>query len=781
MSAKIAPSLPRTVPQAEKPTAGAPVVIAPIEKVERPVVGRTTFDAKAAPTAKTGTAKITPEEQVKLCMNYGPAADALALSGAQASDILSRAPDFKAVAQMKTQFEGELAAAKTPEQLKALETKWPPDSITAGMQAKLMKAYMDSSNWGEAVRYYQSVVKAQPQFGTYDIPREHFIVCLNKSGQLAQSVQQSAAYLSDHGVALRDMLAGKPIPRHVSGEVFAGLGKALKVCNGKIEKGELDAASLAEVKQLAEAAGLPSGEKELANTAMLLSCRFYEAGFAQDFEYYPGINAVYNAFATGDTKRAEALAPMVMHACIEQGGRKSPDYWALATQLELAVIIRDPKQAAEMLPLVLKNGDVKGWMLDSTAVNVEALAKRRAAAGEDTSAADFVASKLRELQKLEPPAKPEWLADVAKQTATKLAKTEDVAPPTQLARASTEVLENSHTFKSFVSSYALGGNVQFGGQIPDICVSRETLGVARTVLKELGLERSDDFEKFDSKVDQYLARTYHLRDPLGHRRPLEDLHSPEHQVMDDFRRQLIKLMHCAESKDSRTDLAVELAIGSGDCRHVAYSKQLLFDVWKRDLQVQEMRTAYEALQKGDMPAHDKAMKSVAALDREQLAVFTVKVQAPMKMKAMYVMDTDAKGNPVKTPDGSLQDVEMHTLNALLTLSAGGEVQKMQWRDSFYHELYQWGRRDVDFTQILKAEGFDGGSTSVKTSEGDPIPVRMVTAPYSKGAARAGLSAGELMLAGQEVAPLSQTGGFQMGLTRDALVLAVGKWDEKVAS
>src|SRR5207247_1337108 len=109
-----------------------------------------------------------------------------------------------------------------------------------------------------------------------------------------------------------------------------------------------------------------------------------------DFEYYPGINAVYNNMTLGNFDRAERLAPMVWHACQQEGGKRSNDYWCLITMLELSLINRDNREVQDLLPLVL-NRVRADWEVSTSADNIEMLSAQRKQKGENTDMLDHVA------------------------------------------------------------------------------------------------------------------------------------------------------------------------------------------------------------------------------------------------------------------------------------------------------------------------------------------------------------------------------------------------------
>jgi hypothetical protein len=114
----------------------------------------------------------------------------------------------------------------------------------------------------------------------------------------------------------------------------------------------------------------------------------YTRGFeVEPADFYPGINALNLLVQKGTGEavaEADRLAPLVTFAAVRRGGAESPDYWTLATVLELAAINRDDGLVARVLPRVVTAAE-EPWMLDTTADNLRMVLDLRAGK-EDTSA-----------------------------------------------------------------------------------------------------------------------------------------------------------------------------------------------------------------------------------------------------------------------------------------------------------------------------------------------------------------------------------------------------------
>lgn len=122
----------------------------------------------------------------------------------------------------------------------------------------------------------------------------------------------------------------------------------------------------------------------------------YTRGFeVEPIDFYPGINAINLLVQKGDPEsaaEADRLAPLVTFAAVRRGGAESNDYWTLATVLELAVINRDDRLAARVLPRVVTTAD-EAWMLDTTANNLRMVLALRSG-HEDTSTVEEIVDAL---------------------------------------------------------------------------------------------------------------------------------------------------------------------------------------------------------------------------------------------------------------------------------------------------------------------------------------------------------------------------------------------------
>jgi len=835
----------------------------------------------------------------------------------------------------------EQAAASPPKtddqikaSLRALEEKWLDQgaSATPEMRTMLMEGFKSKGAFADVARVYEKSLSQDPDFAKYEIPREYFIVALNKTKQTLRSIQESQAFLKERQNDLHlTPQNGTNTARYqafrdsgLNGEILAGLGRAFKDIHtaaqneigkridgsglsklmqdlsgkppsewkgksnlslgqeapksvalslqekipGLLKKDPSGSEALEHLKGLSGLEQLPSAQElgqwaqsctpeefagrlsslgqpleqwpasqkklteltnqklrpfvekfamggisaqdaalELANSAALESLKspilqaslvhglegikddltrcggldpslaavlnstarcevgdnlllasrkamevsrdYYMDGFAIDFEYYPGVNAVYNNLFLGDRELAERLAPMVLTSCQREAGRTTKDYWNLATQVELGLIMNNPGSLLESLPRALDNAKA-GWELATTADMIEKLSQQRKMEHSDTQLLDFVSSKLRERIEVGfPPKDSKWdsqafiggIVDTLRDMPG-VAAAEPCPVDAERARVTDLLLEKSTQFNEVFNSKFVGGNVPFGGQISDIPINRTDLRALRHVIAELGLNNSSSYEDFVAKVDAFVESRFGLVDPQSGKRVLEDLHSPEHKVMDEFSKERHNLTEARTSGASKTNLSVEMLMGTGDCRHTAITKQALFDVWKRDHQSGHLQRALEALERGDSVAYENEMTGSREWDKLQMVTFTMTFHTPIDLNRdeqgnpmKYSLRLDSEGRPIKTPDGKPLAVEDHTFNALLRFDDQGLILSKEdggltTQDVFYKHFYPLANHALDPSDITRAEGFDLGRVGPATAEGEVLPCRGVVTRFS---------------------------------------------------
>jgi hypothetical protein len=708
----------------------------------------------------------TPEAlaaaQKTLQARFGPMGGLMYLQDAK--DLLKQQPDIAKAATELKEFRAQLSGCKTLPQLLELADKSAGQPLPAICRNEMMKAMMsqatgkDKTAWVAAANFWEKTVAGNPNYKSDDFGREYYIVCLNKSGRAAESITHAREYVTDTAsrslgaraqTASPALLATQP---GVNGEVLAGLGKAFHILADEAKKGPLSPEQQKLILSELKLDPAKSKDVDFAKAALDISTRYYHAGLSSDFEYYPGIVTIYNHYEMGEPDKANRLLPLVLDACERAGGKNTPDYWCLTTQVEVSLMAGKNDLLAAVLPKMLQKANV-GWELSTTLDKMQMLAKVRDGKGEDTTTLRFVIGVLQErvgtldgnqkqkdeLQKaggdvaaLEATQKKEsevWLKATLEKVATTLG-VRDVAPNAEQAKKeklTNAVLSNSADFRSLMASHSVGGNFAFGGQIPDISVTRENARLARGLVHTWGLDKVTNPKEWEKKVDQKVQEFFNLE--ANGKRPLEDLHSPEHVIQDNYDRKRFVVAQSKLSGDNTTDIMSIAALGIGDCRPSNYFKALMFDAWQREVTINLRRKALDASSVGDMGKANSFISQAQEIERTQGRVFSVTIHAPVKMKQMYDWETDAKGNPVKSD--KMEAVENHTFFSLVHLDKNGHVDTVEAQDAFYQKLYPLRGNKMNTDDFLREDGMiAGGKMGITNNQGEAIPFSMVCSKYS---------------------------------------------------
>jgi hypothetical protein len=243
-----------------------------------------------------------------------------------------------------------------PDSLRALELELGPiQDVEAGVLIDLFLSYRATQAWDEMIRLAEAMPRPLAQTA---LVREQLAFALNRAGRGEEAEQ-----------VLLELLA----QRGASSETYGLLGRVYKD------------------RWTAEREVSPVRARGLLKQAI----DAYRSGFEADWrDAYPGINAVtlMEILSPGGEEQ-QRLLPVVQYAVERRiaGGR--PDYWDLATKLELAVLARDEAAATDAagdaLALVREP-----WEPRTTANNLRLIRESRAAHSETLEWADALEHEL---------------------------------------------------------------------------------------------------------------------------------------------------------------------------------------------------------------------------------------------------------------------------------------------------------------------------------------------------------------------------------------------------
>jgi len=517
--------------------------------------------------------------------------------------------------------------------------------------------------------------------------KEFYAVSLNKIGRLNESITVLEGLMTDDSSRV--------------GEVAGILGKVRKL-------------------QSKEAT-----DEQQKIEFMRQSVDTLQEGFYSTYEFYPGINLVYNqielAKMTGDVSLIEKAfndAELVMFSAKKAGAERTEDFWTAATLLESAIF------AGEVTPKMVQNcleTSQYDWELGATVSNLKSVAET---ISTHLGSYELDESMTERLTKI--------LGIINGNTDNPGVLS--VLEGEQLLSVDTEARPNDLILgKGFMygeTTTLIGGNIQFGGQLQAHIVNRFDVKVAHSVMEHFGLDSVRTVEEFNQAVDVIIREQFGTAE-------LEDLHGEAHAVYDSQMKNLLDALGINDDVDksivdSRTNVMVDFLLGKGDCRQHAHAKQLIFDSWKTfrlNNLIGTLKDAHETLDSAD---DEKARRQIQELLSKQMMIFDSVVESKIQMNGKYDPKQDNNGSLIESDD--FEPVEDHTWNGIITFNDDGHVATIEMADSFYQEEYGFGGRNQIITEPsgyteggmvvteITAVGQDG---SVKK-----VPVRLNPTPYA---------------------------------------------------
>ncbi len=410
------------------------------------------------------------------------------------------------------------------------------------------------------------------------------------------------------------------------------------------------------------------------------------------FEFYPGVNLVYNKIIQAsinndpsEIEKALKLADMVYLSTEKAGGILSNDFWALATMLETSVL--SGKQTDKILAKVIEKASAE-WEIQAPIDNLKKLKDQLQNMGDKLPSVKGIQEKIDSvLIHFEGKSKA-----LTEKSNYEFNVPENETREEKSLKKITEQLFNKGFSYGEITTF-IGGNIEYGGQLHSHTVNRWDISVARSVIEHLGLKNSTNFSEFNKSVDQTIRQRYGTEG-------LEDLQSSDHEKFDEFMKSFNDVMRVGKQDDSRTNVMVDFFLGKGDCRQHAYTKQLLFDVWKTDIINQHMGLAYEANKKGNDESYKENMEKAQKWVNTSMLVFDSTIKAEIEMEQKYKTKKNEKNELISSSE--MQEVEDHTWNALITLDKNKIINTFTMVDSFYQGVYSFGGEKT---------GQDGTSTA----------------------------------------------------------------------
>jgi hypothetical protein len=651
-----------------------------------------------------------------------------------------------------TILEGTATDAAKLDQLRGIAFSDAAKDMPPNNLMKLYTAFRDKGDTEDMLRLYETT--PNQDFKNSPFVREYLAAAYNKKGLAGKSLDVVKSLEQD----------AQTRPELMNGEVYGAAAKAHVIRREKAEAllGAVQSGDMAKIAaardEYAKAYDLQPGEslpdagqlKAQSQTELLAARDAYTKGFHVNYEYYPGINAVWSSLALGDLKNATNLAEITQLATVREGGLERNNYWTSMTMLESSLVGG------------ASNADIDatiGKIVGGNKINQPDL---RSTLNAWDSRVRPALQKLQSdpIQGAEATSMLERFDYAEKKLNEAVENPNSIQKATQVSTTADALRERSHSYRgqSVYDAEIVKNNFQYGGIITDTSIARRdrlefgkllnaplgdlmaTFGgdVSKMpgVTADMRLTDIKDPEQFVAVAQQLVrqnfgtaAKNLEIIDSLEHKlyydHPIESLNKASGIPADRIARQ---------GYDSRTSLSAEWAKGLGDCRHHAQSMQLLYDMWQGGRLNGFLRQAETA---ATPEARAAAIGSFKDLERTQLRTLDVMVNAPIKVKGAYEPirpDTDTS-LPAKLSfiaDDSVNYIEDHTMNILTRSDEQGHVESARYADSFYNNTYNWSNGPIKLQQA--ADGsitFPGGDLDgVLGMAGNKAPVTMQFAPYS---------------------------------------------------
>lgn len=457
-------------------------------------------------------------------------------------------------------------------------------------------------------------------------------------------------------------------------------------------------------------------------------------GFYQTYEYYPGINLVYNQIELANLEDNPDLitkafddAELVMYATKKAGAENTSDYWAAATLLEASVFAGDvTPQTIERCISTSKHD----WELESTLGNLRKVADTIDKQLQSANVDEATARRLSQVREL-------IIGNDEQDGVIHQLESGKAVEGTEMDHNPKDDILSSG-FMYGETTTLIGGNIKFGGQLQDHIVNRFDVRTAYAVLEFYGLDQVDNVDGFNDAIDPIIRQQFDTAS-------LEDLHSSEHEVYDTQIKNLLEITGVNDldraNVDTRTNVMMDFLLGKGDCRQHAYAKQLLFDSWKT-FQLNNLIGSLKDVQEDDDPAERERIKSkIDELLSKQLFVFDSTISSKVKMNGLY--DPQFQDGKYIESD-NYEDIEDHTWNGLVTFDKDGHVASLEMADSFYQDEYGLGGKHQILTNV---EDYTRGGLVVtaiqalnqETGQIDDVPVRLKPTVYAGNRAGRGIT------------------------------------------
>lgn len=625
------------------------------------------------------------------------------------------------------------------------------DRLDSSQIMSLFSAYRDLAAFDKMIDLYKRV--DNEDFKNAPMVREQLAVAYRKVPRGEKLADKMWDYHRSMDLCFELIDEG-----HGNGVTYSNIGRCLRYIAEKTE--------MADKKQ----------ERERKEGLLSDSVRRLEEGFLTTLESSVGMQAVHGNIMLGNTDRARETAKVVYLAALRDGAEESSDYFCLSTALQAACISGQDKKVVKHLCNRLENSIKYRWELEDVYRDMSRIGQYFPS--ENTADVCELLSGLCVTAR--PKGRRSDAITLPHAPSSDRYITED--PKLQAVR------DYSYSYRGCGSAFRganrVGGNMAFGGQLPDHSVSRKDLrlftGLVKMTPAQLGIKFDkpvvgykaadlmntrltdiDNPEAFMDIADRFIRQTFTTENFAGSGLHMEDNALSKNEYGESRYDATVKSVLRACGKkigerdadiDTRTNISAIFALGMGDCRHHAQVKQIMFDMWQKEQMNSCLSGMYYQAWQGKTVDENcwQAKEFYNILDTE-LRTADVEVRVPVKMEQETRMEN---GVPKKVDipykplmrDGKFipddpshkRNLEDHTLCWLIRKNRDGELTEFGLRDAFYQDKhYDWGHKNVDVKDIrvmlsgkpsIPAGKIDGS----KTTTGQSVPVVQMPTVYNSG-------------------------------------------------
>ncbi len=549
------------------------------------------------------------------------------------------------------------------------------DDLDSSQVMSLFSAYRDLAAFDKMIDLYKNT--DNEDFKNAPMVREQLAVAYRKvpRGNKEQDNNEKLAdkmwdYHQSMNICLSLIDEG-----YGNGITFENIGRCMRYIANKTEMND----KTAQAKR----------KNELLNDSL----DHLEKGFMATMETSIGIQAVHGNILTGQLGKAKETAKVVYLAALRDGAEESHDYFCLSAALQAACIAGESKDVVDHLFHRLESSIRYKWELEDIAKDMNRIAKTM-----PSERSVDIAQRMENLKKLAIPAK-NSKGDETDLIVFKHKLKEDrfLSEDKKLKAVRSYSYSYRGCGSAFRGTNRVGGNMAFGGQLPDHTVSRKDLrlftGLVKMTPAELGIKfnkpiqgvnmdvvmnqpltKIKDPELFMVIADKFIRQTFSTQNFAGSNLHMENnaldkkkFNAKDGKVVEEsaYDATVKSVLRACGKKigekdpniDTRTNISAIFALGMGDCRHHAQVKQIMFDMWQKQQMNETLNDMYYQVWQGKQvdTAGPKAQEFFEVLDTE-LRTADVQVRLPILMKQEEKKDwakdgtssvrKDAKGNAV---------------------------------------------------------------------------------------------------------------------------------------